>query len=141
MLKTRRNIFRDSRNYVARTKATVEIKDDSSRSILDLIAATIEPPTKIWNWEVLFWSKVARGEADKCWPWLGVKHSNGYGSFSFAGYGYKAHRVAYELSTGQDIPENLFACHHCDNRLCCNPSHLFIGTHTDNMRDAIAKGR
>lgn len=53
----------------------------------------------------------------------------------------RAHRVAYRLATGKALPSSVFLCHSCDNRLCCNPAHLFEGSNADNMRDARSKGR
>lgn len=93
-----------------------------------------------------FWAKVEVGPISQCWPWrascnkggrgqLGIKLQDGRYSPSF-----KAHRLAYLLHYGR-LPAHLHVCHRCDNPKCCNPAHLFLGTHLDNMGDAEKKGR
>lgn len=77
-----------------------------------------------------------------CWLWLGHLDHKGYGSFRVdpkktAG---RAHRVSYRLFKGL-VPDGLMVCHTCDVPCCVNPDHLFLGTATDNMRDAAKKGR
>ena len=79
-------------------------------------------------------------KTDGCWDWLANKDSCGYGKFKVSGKLCSAHRVAYTLYVGE-IPEGLYVCHKCDNPGCVNPSHLFLGTQTDNMRDCFAKNR
>lgn len=81
-----------------------------------------------------------------CWNWSLGKDRIGYGrlkvsmgtreAFRFT----SAHRYAYELWRGV-IPDGLCVLHRCDNRACCNPEHLFLGTQQDNMRDMHAKNR
>jgi hypothetical protein len=88
-----------------------------------------------------FWEKIDVRGPDDCWLWKGGASSTGYGGF---GLGDRrtvgAHRLAYELVKGP-IPDGLCVLHSCDNKPCCNPSHLWAGTRLDNMRDASSKGR
>lgn len=80
-------------------------------------------------------------KTDTCWVWTGDKYGSGYGRLSIGkGKQVRAHRFMYEQLNGK-IPDGLFACHSCDNRLCVNPSHIFIGTQKDNMQDCLKKGR
>lgn len=90
-----------------------------------------------------FDAKVDRsGGAGACWPWTGAKFKTGYGAIAKGGdSGAQAsHRVAWMLTNGP-IPEGLYVCHRCDNRSCCNPDHLFLGTAQQNTDDMMSKGR
>lgn len=76
-----------------------------------------------------------------CWIWTGAVQCTGYGRFGMGdGTIEYAHRAAWRLFVGP-IPVGMYVCHKCDQRLCCNPTHLFIGSARDNMRDASRKGR
>lgn len=86
------------------------------------------------------WGLIKPGLSDSCWEWCGNLDRHGYGYFKFKRKHRKAHRVSWEIHYGP-IPEGLGVLHRCDNPSCCNPNHLFLGTHQDNMDDMIAKGR
>lgn len=76
-----------------------------------------------------------------CWIWSGKKCSSGRYGYFYRGKGMQmAHRASYEKFKGK-IGRGLFVCHTCDNGLCINPDHLFLGTNSDNMKDAFSKGR
>jgi predicted DNA-binding protein (UPF0251 family) len=88
-----------------------------------------------------FWTYVRKDpDPDGCWLWIGTSDHHGYGHIHEHKRYYQAHRFSWLIHAGA-IPERLFVCHHCDVPLCVNPAHLFIGTHSDNMRDAARKGR
>jgi hypothetical protein len=75
-----------------------------------------------------------------CWIWTGTKVGNGYGHFRGRNGLILSHRFSYEQYIGP-IPEGMNVLHSCDNPVCVNPQHLFLGTHTENMRDMWGKGR
>lgn len=76
-----------------------------------------------------------------CWEWQGGKNcKGGYGRIKFGYDHHLVHRISYEYHYGK-IPDGMEICHHCDNPICVNPEHLFLGTRSDNMRDMFAKGR
>jgi hypothetical protein len=85
-----------------------------------------------------FWAHVEKG--DGCWLWRGAMRTTGYGSFFAEGHLLQAHRVAFELANGPIAP-GMHVCHRCDVKACVRPDHLFLGTRSDNMRDALRKGR
>ena len=102
-----------------------------------------------------FWAKADkngpvpphRPELGQCWMWTGhrEKRGTGYGHFSPArrsggGHSIRAHRFSYELTYGE-IDDSMCVLHRCDNPPCCNPAHLFLGTHADNASDKVSKGR
>lgn len=77
---------------------------------------------------------------DTCWLWKKSVNKLGYGNFHVGDKNLAAHRVAWELLRGP-IPPGVHVLHHCDNRRCVNPDHLYLGSHRDNMRDKINRDR
>jgi hypothetical protein len=90
----------------------------------------------------MFEARRQRAAPDACWPW---PTTGSYGQIVWTDPDgrrrqEKTHRIAVALD-GRDIPPGMLVCHACDNPLCCNPAHLFIGTHWDNHWDMRAKDR
>jgi hypothetical protein len=89
--------------------------------------------------EERFWLRVQK--SDGCWTWQGAKGDHGYGHFTAdGGVDVSTHRYSYQLHHGE-IPPGMVICHRCDNPVCVNPDHLFLGTQRDNVQDMIQKGR
>jgi hypothetical protein len=87
-----------------------------------------------------FWSKVNKRDPDECWEWKAGLDGSGYGAFWLRGRQIGAHRFSFILAN-ENIPDDMLVCHKCDNPLCCNPLHLWQGTHADNQLDKKLKGR
>lgn len=100
-----------------------------------------------------FWARVDVRAKNECWNWTGAVTSGGYGNLTYGGVSAQAHRVAYMLSKGGislqtkyrepgwAATHRKFVLHTCDNRVCCNPNHLYLGSLSKNMDDAYARGR
>ena len=74
-----------------------------------------------------------------CWLWTRAS-ARRYGQIRYRGMARPAHRVSYEVFKGE-IGPGMCVCHQCDEPLCVNPSHLFLGTHSENISDMHRKGR
>jgi hypothetical protein len=87
-------------------------------------------PEDFWNW-------VAK--SDGCWEWTGALEY-GYGVWAWQGRKWRAHRFSFWLAHGR-LAEDAFVCHHCDNKKCVRPEHLYEGDAVTNGADAAARKR
>jgi hypothetical protein len=87
-----------------------------------------------------FWNKVDLSNPGGCWPWTGWRNRDGYGEVRVGGRIERAHRVAYQLASGETLPAGVVVRHACNNARCCNPAHLALGSHADNVADRVRAG-
>jgi HNH endonuclease len=85
-----------------------------------------------------FWAQIEKTAT--CWFWTGVTNTLGYGKIQLNKRFILVHRFMWRWFNGP-IPDGLHVLHKCDEPLCVNPKHLFLGTQEDNVRDCIQKGR
>ncbi len=95
---------------------------------------------KIERIKLLYEKKVIRKSDNECWDWSGMIDDSGYASMKVHRKNEKASRMSWLMNFGE-IPNGLLVCHTCDNRLCTNPKHLWLGTHQMNVTDMMSKGR
>lgn len=93
--------------------------------------------------EERFWGRVDRSAGpDGCWPWIGARDKDQYGAFGANAGRFKAHAFAWRSTYhGPLHPDRSIFRHSCDNPPCCNPTHLYPGTHLENKADSVARGR
>ena len=88
-----------------------------------------------------FWEKVNKRNLGECWEWDAHIGSDGYGQFWYNGANIHAHRMAWMIRNNSEIPEGMLILHHCDNKRCVNPLHLYLGDYSDNTNDMLERAR
>jgi hypothetical protein len=103
-------------------------------------------PGRPANTPETLWSKVDKRTMDECWPWIGTI-KGGYGRTEINDRAYYAHRVIFDLANpglisreGPGMKADTLVLHRCNNKICCNPAHLYLGTQKDNMQDRLKTG-
>lgn len=122
-------------------KLTNQEISDKLNIAISTVKTTLRRPKISMSVEDRFWSFVDKSSGpEKCWPWTGHRHPDGYGGFYIDKQNrwVPASRACLFLLTGEWA---INACHTCDNPPCVNPAHLFAGSVKDNVQDAIKKGR
>jgi hypothetical protein len=139
----KRFILTIPKNQLKLLKRIAYIDDSSVAEVMRLAIKkyTDERKGTITDGEIIkeFWGNAVRSD-NGCLEWQGATNGSGYGTYKEIQGETATHRISYKITYG-DIPEKLCVCHKCDNPLCVDPEHLFIGTHQDNFVDMRNKGR
>lgn len=89
--------------------------------------------------EERFFEKVIINKGE-CWGWKGGLAHFGYGLMKVRGKNDRAHRISWRIHKGE-IPKGKLVLHKCDNPICSNPEHLYLGTQSDNVKDIYNRNR
>lgn len=89
----------------------------------------------------IFWTRVERKTEKECWPWLSYKDQKGYALFWNGHRNEHAARFVLREKLKRKLDKGEQALHTCDNPLCLNPSHIFLGNNYENIQDKVKKGR
>lgn len=117
----------------------MEIQTLDTASKLEILFSDTNKLTRV---TAKFWRYVNIAGENECWEWLGSLNEKGYGKISVGRkFELRAHRLSYSLSINKPMSSNLCVLHSCDNPMCVNPKHLSEGTHADNTKDCVNKGR
>ena len=125
-------------------EALEKVARDNAAAAMWQIDRTMKAEAKVAaaKLEVRFWKNCERKGVNDCWPWTGTTMKrDGRGTLFVDGKNVTAPRVAWFVEHGEWPEKDIFVCHDCDNPNCVNVKHLWLGTTTDNMRDAQRKGR
>jgi len=126
-----------------RVRQILEINNIQKREKLLKLTKEEKKSAKLASRILKFWDNVDIKSADECWEWLGYTHPKlKYGLFRFSFIKETlTHRISWRITHNFEDPRPLHVLHKCDNPSCVNPSHLFLGTKSENAIDRTKKGR